>query len=309
MTLDSPSLEDLYHSATPCIVAFINKMQLGGASQKPLFPQIIGTGFFANSEGIAITNRHVVNAIEQLPVHPQTGERMAGGLVVLLDEDMNGCYIMSVSIISTSVLETFSSGQDWYGQKVPDIGFVQLRIRENPFLELAEEKFAVRPGMHVSTIGYPMGSLPLTIHEKVNQISPFIRRGIVSTVYPVPVANPHGFTIDIMQQGGSSGSPIFGPDNRRVVGLMWGGVMDYTKAIDVSDPQALKERDDLLCKSSTNISLAEPAYIVAKAFKSHPPQNPKTIASLPTLKELRAAQATPLSPTDFPWDVIPFDLT
>ena len=83
-----------------------------------------------------------------------------------------------------------------------------------------------------------MGTFPLTLHGKVSQVSPFIRHGIVSSVYPFPTANPHGFTIDIMQQGGSSGSPIFGPDNKRVIGMVWGGV------------------------PATNISLAESAHII-----------------------------------------------
>ena len=226
-----PSLADLYRAANPCILAFVNKMQVRPAGEPPLFPEIIGTGFFVNAEGMAITNRHVVDAIEKIPRHPQTGERMVGALSLLLDPDRNGCEMLSVSIHSTSVLETFSSSDYWYGQKIPDIGFVQLKVRGNQFLELATERFAIHPGMEVSTIGYPMGTLPLTLHEKVNQISPFIRRGIVSSVYPCPVAYPHGFTIDVMQQGGASGSPIFGPDNRRVVGLMWGIVNDRRQVI------------------------------------------------------------------------------
>jgi hypothetical protein len=294
-----PSLADLYNTASPCVVAFINKMQVGVAGQPPLFPQIIGAGFFANSAGIVLTNRHVVDAIESLPAYPGTAERMAGALVLLLDKDMNGCQVLSVQILGTSVLDTFSSSDDWYGQKVPDIGFVQLRIRENPFLQLATEKFAIRPGMEISTIGFPMGTMPLTLHEKVNQISPFIRRGIVSSVYPCPVANPHGFTIDIMQQGGSSGSPIFGPDNSRVIGLMWGGVNEPR--------QASCQTGAFVYMSPTNISLAEPAYIIAKAFEAHTKQIPGIKANLPTLDELRAEEGKALTPTGFPWDVYPFD--
>ena len=305
-----PSLADLYRTANPSILAFVNKMQVSPAGEPPLFPEIIGTGFFVNAEGIAITNRHVVDAIEKIPPHPQTGERMVGALSLLLDADRNGCEMLSVSIHSTSVLDTFSSSDHWYGQKVPDIGFVQLKVRGNQFLELATERFAIHPGMEISTIGYPMGTLPLTLHEKVNQISPFIRRGIISSVYPCPVAHPHGFTIDIVQQGGSSGSPIFGPDNRRVVGLMWGGVNEPRK-VNALTPQpeisAALENSRLITLAPTNISLAESAHIVAKALEALPKQDPKAVASLPTIDDLRAAGGRPLTPTDFPWDVIPFD--
>jgi hypothetical protein len=119
---------------------------------------------------------------------------------------------------------------------------------------------------------------PLTIHGKLNQISPFIRRGIVSSVYPCPVANPHGFTIDIMQQGGSSGSPIFGPDNKRVVGMMFGGLSDHRKM--TVDSKAV------YYKVPTNISLAEPAYIIAQALAEYGKQAPAPKTKLPTVAEL-----------------------
>jgi S1-C subfamily serine protease len=66
------SLTELYDSASQCVVAFINKMQQAPVGQPPIFPAIIGTGFLANSEGLALTNRHVVDALEKLPKHPTT---------------------------------------------------------------------------------------------------------------------------------------------------------------------------------------------------------------------------------------------
>ncbi len=79
-----------------------------------------------------------------------------------------------------NALDQFSSSDKWYGQTVPDIGFVQLGVRDVPALKLATEKFYLRIGMDVATIGYPMGTLPLTALGKLNQASPFIRHGIVS---------------------------------------------------------------------------------------------------------------------------------
>jgi hypothetical protein len=64
---------------------------------------------------------------------------------------------------------------------VPDIGFVQLDVREVPVFKLASEKFYLKVGMDIATIGYPMGNLPLTALGKLNQASPFIRHGIVSS--------------------------------------------------------------------------------------------------------------------------------
>jgi hypothetical protein len=292
-----PLLTDLYNSASPCVVAFINKMQKSPAGQPPLFPGIFGTGFLANSEGLVLTNRHVVDVIESLPTHPTTGHGTAGALLLIFDEERQGCQLLNLPIVGTAALGTFSSNNDWYGQKVPDIGFVQLRVKENPFLELATEDFAIRPGMEISTIGYPMGTVPLTLHEKVSQLSPFIRRGIVSSVYPCPVANPHGFTIDIMQQGGSSGSPIFGPDNRRVVGMMWGGMNDTREAIS--------ETTSLIYTIPTNISLAEPAHIIKDALDEFLKGKPDFKGTLPTLKELRDAHPKPTKSTGLDWETFP----
>jgi Trypsin-like peptidase domain len=269
----------------------------GPSRPAPALSAIIGTGFLANSEGLALTNRHVVDAIDKLPAHPATGESTAGALLFLLDKNRQGCQLLSLQILVTSAIGTFSSSEEWYGQKVPDVGFVQLRVRENPFLELATEKLAIRPGMEVSTIGYPMGDTPLTIHQKVSQISPFIRRGIVSSVYPCPVANPHGFTIDIMQQGGSSGSPIFGPDNRRVVGMMYGGINDVREGI--CGPTRF------LYTIPTNISLAEPAYIIAQALAEYLRQEPAPKGPVPTLKELTVGQPKFIDSTGVPWGILP----
>ena len=160
------SLTELYESSSQCVVAFINKMQQAPLDQPPLFPGIIGTGFLANSDGLVLTNRHVVEAIEKMPKHPTTGESMAGALLFLLDETRQGCQLLSIPIHMTSALGTFSSTGEWYGKKVPDIGFVQLKVRENHFLELATEKFAIRPGMEISTIGYPMGERLLSSMKK-----------------------------------------------------------------------------------------------------------------------------------------------
>jgi len=114
--------------------------------------------------------------------------------------------MLNVDVVNWCVLGEFQSSDRWYGNTVPDLGFVHLGVREVPFLQLATEDFFVKVGMAIATIGFPMGTLPLTALGTLNQVTPFLRHGIVSSVYPFPTAQPHGLTIDIMQQGGSSGS-------------------------------------------------------------------------------------------------------
>src|SRR5208337_3593458 len=96
-----------------------------------------------------------------------------------------------------------------------------------PSLRFAEGDYYVNIGMEVSTLGYPLGEVPLTVSGRLNQMTPFLRRGTVSSVFPFPVPKPHGFTIDIMQQGGSSGSPILSIESEAVIGMMRAGVIDW----------------------------------------------------------------------------------
>jgi len=291
------TLTELYENACPCVVAFISKLMPLPAGQQPVFPEIFGTGYLINDSGLVATNRHVVEVFDQVGRHPQTGEYAGAALMFLVEADKHGCQMLNIGVKSWGAIDSFSSATDWYGQPVPDIGFVQLEVRETPFLELADEDFYLRPGMEIATIGYPLGTAPLTVYRKITQLGPFIRRGIVSSVYPFTTPRPHGFTIDIMQQGGSSGSPIFAADSSKVVGMMWGGV---------NEPRvAQSESASLMYTLNTNISLAEPAHIIREALdKVVAAQQPNT-SGFPTLQQLRDAHPRPNESTGLSWDSTP----
>jgi hypothetical protein len=64
-------------------------------------------------------------------------------------------------------------------------------------LKLAGQDFYIEPGTEIATAGFPMGTMALMIMGKWNQLTPFVRCGIVSSVFPCAIARPHGFTIDI----------------------------------------------------------------------------------------------------------------
>ena len=104
-----------------------------------------------------------------------------------------------------------------YGQY---IGFVILNIRDVPILPLSNAAGLLKTGLPVATAGFPAGETPLQPYGAVNQLTPFLRQGIVSSVLPYDCPSPHGFTVDIMMQPGGSGSPIFLQDQPLAVGIL-----------------------------------------------------------------------------------------
>jgi S1-C subfamily serine protease len=277
------NLMELFSTCSPSVLGFISRLSVG--PDEPHFPEILGTGFFVDSSGLVATNRHMIDAFNQIPAHPKTGESPLAAVTFFPADDGAGWQMLMLDVLASFALAKFSSSDKWYGEAIPDIGFVQLDVREVPALKLEAEKFYLRAGMDIATIGYPMGTLPLTALGKLNQASPFIRHGIVSSLFPCPTALPHGFTIDIMQQGGSSGSPILRAADGVVVGMMSSGVPEWRVA--------RSQQASLRYSVNTNISIAEPAHIIQKALDEFRNSQPINIKKLQTLAELKAKYPKP----------------
>jgi hypothetical protein len=285
-------LVQLFSQASPSVLGFINKLNVGGP--KPHFPTIFGTGFFVEASGIAATNRHVIEAFRHFPPNPKTGQSSLAAVLFFPEDDGSAWQLIVVDLLQWNALAEFSSSSTWYGQTVPDIGFVQLKIRNVPPLKLAAEQFYLKIGMDIATIGYPLGDLPLTVLGKLNQVSPFLRHGIVSSVFPCPTKFPHGLTIDIMQQGGSSGSPVLRVSDGVVVGMMSSGVIEWRLA--------QSQEASLAYSTNTNFSIAEPAHIIQKALIEFRARHPINVSTLPTLAERRAESPKPDKDTGLTWD-------
>jgi S1-C subfamily serine protease len=270
----------LFSESSRAVLAFITKISVGS---KPHFPTIFGTGFFVDPSGLAVTNRHVIDVFAQLPAHPKTGESSVAAVAFFPGNDGLSWQMLVVDPIKWATLGEFTSSDKWYGQSIPDLGFVQMAVREVPFLTLASEPYYLRIGMEVATIGYPMGTLPLTALGKLNQVTPFLRHGIVSSLFPFPSPFPHGFTMDIMQQGGSSGSPVLRAEDGVVVGMMSSGVVETRTA--------QSESASLTYTVNTNISIAEPAHIIQKALEEFRRSHSEDVSALSTLAELSGTSA------------------
>jgi hypothetical protein len=235
------------------------------------FPRIIGTGFFGDERGIVVTNNHVIEALKQLPRLPN-GKSSAFALVFPNVEETPErirMWTLQVAIRKYTRITRVDRPPGYvnYGQEVPDIGFVWLNLRDVPTLHIADKPDLLQTGLEIATAGFPLGDAPLHTYGNINQLTPFLRRGIVSSVLPFECPRPHGFTIDIMSQGGASGSPIFLTNKPTVVGIIHGGI------------------------PGTNFTYAVPSREIADAIKQFGAAF-SDISRVPTLTEHIAAART-----------------
>lgn len=131
------NLESSFDTIMPCVVGFTSKLERTRVGERPIFPTIIGTGFFVDPSGIAVTNRHVVEAFDKIPRHPTTGEFPIAAFVFLQGDAGKSMQFLLLEVKKWFGLQSFGSTGDWYGQTIPDVGFVQLGVREVPFLHLS----------------------------------------------------------------------------------------------------------------------------------------------------------------------------
>lgn len=92
-------LPETFEAVRPSIVAFISRVALA----KPVFPNIFGTGFCVDRSGIIATNRHVIEAIEEVdrksPRNPKTGASPVGALVSTEIEAEGDGHALGVLIV------------------------------------------------------------------------------------------------------------------------------------------------------------------------------------------------------------------
>lgn len=213
---------EVIRSVGPSVVAFGSRIAKGSSDSPPPFPPIIGTGFIVDSRGLAVTNRHVVEAMETIPkearfvmIFPRPeviGDRVFVGL---LTRQINRAFI----------LDALDVPDPLYGEVNPDFAFVEVDLQGLSSLNLIANGNLIEVGSEVVTMGFPMGEVYLSPYSKnfVSQISPFARHGIISSVLPCECPNPHGFSIDVLSEGGASGSPIFLAESGTVIGILHAG--------------------------------------------------------------------------------------
>jgi hypothetical protein len=218
------NLAESYKIVSRSIVA-ISLKRLPTMSVPPDMPPILGTGFVVE-EGLVATAAHVVDLADRLPDFPGMVQsdwpieavyfhQTADQGVIQIGMQVFGAFTGSLKVQGT-----------YYGPKAPDLGFLQVRMRGLPPLEISTDEVAVLPGVRVATAGFPMGTDALQAPGYVHQLTPTLQEGIVSAILPFPCKTPHAILLNLMSLGGASGSPIFLPSSPKVVGVLYGGLTE-----------------------------------------------------------------------------------
>lgn len=214
-------LADIYPDIRSSIVAFVPKYpalynpQLG---EQDYLSCIIGTGFIVGDSAIA-TNKHVIDECKKLPKPDDDENEYPFRVLYYVKKESNitGCFF---SVCRTGFMRDVGRFGHYYAPEVPDIALVVVACTGLMKHALKCDSVAVSAGTEIATAGYPMGSALLASGGTLDRFGPVLQRGIVSAVCPVWDVDPHAYIIDIMIQGGASGSPVFRINDGRVIGVV-----------------------------------------------------------------------------------------
>jgi serine protease Do len=248
-------LVDSYKKIKPSLVAIVSRF-----SRNTDFPDIIGTGFVANSDGLIITNAHVVQAIHKLPRLKSSPNEWPAQVVLL--SNIPGIGMSHLTMNIKMVMGFTMDPPPLYLKENPDIGLIEVDIKDLPVAEILSEP-SYEEGQKVGIAGFPMGTdlwRAQSPKGHLNQVNPTLRTGHIGAILPFPCDDPHGLLLDVMSQGGLSGSPVFEINSGKVIGVLYSGI---------DQPKVLTNKDDgtLIYKVPTGISYAVPSHFLSKVLQ------------------------------------------
>lgn len=279
-------LADVYSSIKQSIVAFVPRYYRGVpvAETEARFPPIVGTGFVLRSSGLIVTNDHVAQAVRRLEVPQGVEDKRLPFTILYLLRSKHGMTVMYFEALSVSTLRSVELPDGEYLGPRPDIAVVQSAVTGLPAMEL-DEGAPPREGEELATAGFPMGTDALTAPGYLHQLCPTLQKGIVSAISPFWCETPYAIMLNVMVQGGASGSPVFRPDSGRVVGVLCASLRERQE-IQVGEP-GTEAHTTAIHLFPTNISFVVPAHFLRGALEQLPP--PNLPSDLPSLAMISAA--------------------
>ncbi len=271
-------LTETYPKIRKSIIAFCQKCFFQTSPQPPEYPPIIGTGFIVHSDGLIATNAHVAKAFSEL-FKPEDLKKKYPVIPIMYIDTEEGLMEIRLEILDVLYPPPFLPPSTYYGcQDGPDIAFVLVKAKGLPTVEL-DNQTMLTEGMDIATSGYPMGEVMLTAPGWLNQIGPTLQRGIISAIHPFYSSLPHSFSVNVMIQGGGSGSPVFITDTGKVVGIISSRIRESMIIAN--------KYGKLQINMPTNISYAVPAHYIESTLNEI---QKRGIAKLPsdteTLEEM-----------------------
>jgi S1-C subfamily serine protease len=203
-----------YSRVRPSIVAILSDLN---ADPDPvlLLPPIIGSGFVVGSdEGLIVTAGHVIDALQEIQANDPNA--VPGAALFFTSEDPVRDTI-GVEAIPLPLRRLWTFTHDpgkpaiasAISEDYPDLGLAQIGVTGCPAVQLATEMTLVE-GDTVGVAGFPLGEDLLVRVGAVGHLGPTLRSGVISARLASPEGMlDAGFLYEVLNQVGSSGSPVF----------------------------------------------------------------------------------------------------